>query len=119
MFKKNSKFMDDLARMAGGTMGLFNNFREDLQNDIKERVDMMAEILDLIPLDEFERLEARVKKLEAELSAKAPAKKAGTKATKAKSKTTTAKPKKAAAKKTATKKADSKKKTDTKKTTKK
>ena len=127
MFKKGSKFMDDLARMAGGTAGLFNSFRKEIQEDVKERVDMMVDRLDLVPRQDLEKLEKRVAKLEEKAglakksapkaTAKPKAKTAKsatpTKSTKAKAK---APAKKAATKKTATKKAPTKK-TTAKKTT--
>ena len=128
MFKSGSKFMDDIARMAGGTVGILNSLKQELQDDIKERVDMMAERLDLVPRVDFEKLEARIATLEKQLGVTAPAKtskakKAASKkktATKAKAtpkaktaKTGTAKKsapvKKAPAKKTAIKKTPSKK----------
>ncbi len=128
MFKSGSKFMDDIARMAGGTVGILNSLKQELQDDIKERVDMMAERLDLVPRVDFEKLEARIATLEKQLGVTAPektskAKKAAPKKktdTKAKAtpkaktaKTGTAKKsapvKKAPAKKTATNKTPAKK----------
>ncbi|MAF68215.1 MAG: hypothetical protein CMH25_02590 [Micavibrio sp.] len=103
MFKKGSKFMDDLARMAGGTAGLFNSFRKEIQEDVKERVDMMVDRLDLVPRQDLEKLEKRVAKLEEKTGvAKKPA------ATKAAPKKTTTK-KKTATKKTTAKKSTAKK----------
>ena len=91
MFKKGSKFMDDLARMAGGTAGLFNSFRKEIQEDVKERVDMMIDRLDLVPRQDLEKLEKRVAKLEekAGVVKKAAATKAAPKKTTTKKKTAT------------------------------
>lgn len=130
MFKSGSKIMDDVARMVGGTAGILNSLRQELQEDIRERVDMMAERLDLVPRSDLEKLEARVENLEKAAGVTPPAKKSAPKkkkaAAKAKPKAKTAKTgtakkapvKKAPAKKTATKKTASKK-TTAKKSTKK
>ncbi len=136
MFKSGSKLMDDVARMVGGTAGILTSLKQELQEDIKERIDMMADRLDLVPRTDFQKLEARIETLEKTSGITPPKKKpAVKKTTSKKKKVTKAKPKpkaktaktetakkasmkKAPAKKTATKKTASKK-TTAKKTTKK
>lgn len=61
MIKPDSKVIDDIAKLAGGAVGVVNEVRQSIQQDIRERVDVMAANMDLIPRDEFERLEALVK----------------------------------------------------------
>ncbi|MGE4313311.1 MAG: accessory factor UbiK family protein [Pseudobdellovibrionaceae bacterium] len=70
MFKPDSKFFDDLAKMAGGTVGLMASLRAEITEDIKERFEAMASRMDLVPREDFERLEARVAALEAALKEK-------------------------------------------------
>lgn len=120
MFKKGSKFMDDLARMAGGTAGLFNSFRKEIQEDVKERVDMMVDRLDLVPRQDLEKLEKRVAKLEekAGVAKKADATKAAPKKTTTKIKTATTAKAKATATATAKPKAKTAKSATPKKSTK-
>lgn len=90
MIKPDPKIFDDLSRVAGGAMHLFSGVREQILNDVKARFDEMANRMDLVPREDFDRLEAQVKELQKKLEAlsggkKAPApKKAATKATKKK-----------------------------------
>lgn len=67
MIKAEGKILDDLLRMAGGTVGLVSNLREEIQTDIKERVDAMASRMDLVPREDFERLEAQVAALQKQI----------------------------------------------------
>jgi len=81
------------------------SIRQEIADDIKERVEAMATRLDLVPREDFERLEARISALEALLKEKpkkdgiksakdsAPSKSRAKPKTSA-SKTTTKKPKK-------------------------
>ncbi len=57
------KFFDDIARVAGGAMNVMSGLREQIRNDIKARVEEMAARLDLVPREDFDRLEALVKAL--------------------------------------------------------
>lgn len=57
-------------------MNVFSGLREQLLNDIKARFEEMASRMDLVPRDDFDRLEAQVKELQkqvAALSGKKPA----------------------------------------------
>ena len=86
MIKPDPKIFDDLSRDAGGAMNVFSAFREQILSDIKTRVDEAASRMDLVPREDFERLEAQVKALQKKIDAmegkkpavapkKAPAKK--------------------------------------------
>jgi len=103
MIKPDPKFFDDIARVAGGAMNVFSGLREQIENDVKARVEEMASRMDLVPREDFDRLEAQVAALQkrvdeltgAAKTSKPSSPKAGTKKT--------------AAKKTATKKSGKKK----------
>lgn len=60
---KDNKIFDDITQLAGGAAGLLNGVQQQIQDDIKARVDDMATRMDLVPRDDFERLEAMVEKL--------------------------------------------------------
>ena len=95
MVKPDPKIFEDLTRVAGGAMNLFSGIREQILNDAKARFEEMASRMDLVPREDFERLELQVRDLQKRLDAVQgkPAKKQASKpaATKAK---TTKKPKK-------------------------
>jgi BMFP domain-containing protein YqiC len=96
--KPDPRIFDDISRVAGGALNVFSGLREQLLNDIKARFEEMATRMDLVPREDFDRLEAQVKELQKQvttLSGKKPA--AAPKAS------TKAAPKKAPAKKTAKK----------------
>jgi len=82
--KPDPKIFDDLSRVAGGALNVFSAFREQILGDIKARVDEAADRMNLVPREDFERLEARVASLEKKLGAAAPAKKPVAKKTAAK-----------------------------------
>ena len=63
------KMLDDLARVAGGTVSVFSGLSQSIREDIKTRVDELADRLDLVPREDFERLEKRIEALEEKLSA--------------------------------------------------
>lgn len=69
MIKPDSNMIDDVARLAGGAVGIANDIRQSIMGDIKERVEQTAANLDLIPRDEFERLELLVKTQADQISA--------------------------------------------------
>ena len=75
--KPDPKIFDDLSRVAGGAMNVFSAFREQILNDIKARVEEVASRMDLVPREDFERLEAQVKALQKKIDGdKSAAKKA-------------------------------------------
>lgn len=74
--KPDPRIFDDLSRVAGGALNVFSGLREQLLNDIKARFEEMATRMDLVPREDFDRLEAQVKELQkqvAALSGKKPA----------------------------------------------
>lgn len=97
MIKPDPKIFDDLSRVAGGAMNVFSAFREQILGDIKARVDEAAARMDLVPREDFERLEAQVKALQKKidsLEGKKPAAATAPKKAPAKKKTVKAKGKK-------------------------
>lgn len=71
--KPDPKIFDDLSRVAGGAMNVFSGFREQILNDIKARVEEVAARMDLVPREDFERLEAQVKALQKKIDGDKPA----------------------------------------------
>jgi len=69
MIKPDSKIVDDLARFAGGAVGIASELKQSIEGDIKERVEQVANNLDLVSRDEFEKLEHLVKQQQAEIDA--------------------------------------------------
>ena len=67
MIKPDSKVLDDVARLAGGAVGIVSEVRQSIHSDIKERLEQTAANLDLVPRDEFERLELLVKEQQKEI----------------------------------------------------
>lgn len=61
-----NKIFDDITQLAGGAAGLLNGVQQQIRDDIQARVDDMATRMDLVPRDDFERLELMVEKLTAE-----------------------------------------------------
>jgi len=116
------KILDDIARVAGGAVNIVTGFQTQIRDEIKSRIEEMADRMDLVPREDVDRLEGMITKLRAEqkdLAArltkmegkKAPTKKTVKKkaAKKAISKTTKKKPAKKAATKKAKKKTGKKK----------
>ncbi len=93
--KPDPRIFDDLTRVAGGAMNVFSGIREQILNEVRARFDEMAARIDLVPREDFDRLEARVNALQKRLNES----KSGTSAKKA-----AASPKKSPAKKSGKKK---------------
>lgn len=89
------KILDDIARVAGGAVNIASGLQQQIREEIKSRMDVMADRMDLVPREDFDRamamiaaLEKRIESLEKASKKKASAKKP---AAKAKAKTTTKK----------------------------
>ena len=50
-----------MARMAGGAVGTISSIRGQMKEEIRLRVDEMAMRLDLVPREDFERIEDMLK----------------------------------------------------------
>lgn len=51
------KIFDDLARLAGGTVGLVSDAKKQAISVVKNHVDEWAQEMDLVPREDFERLQ--------------------------------------------------------------
>ena len=108
----NPKFLDDMARVAGGAVNILSGMQQQIREEVKSRVDELANRMDLVPREDLDDALAMIAKLRTELGA---LEKRVSDLEGSKKKTV---PKKAAPKKTTAKKTAAKKKTTTKKTTK-
>ncbi len=69
MIKGKDKVLDDIARVAGGTVSVFSDLGHNIREDVKSRADEIAHRLDLVPREDFERLEALVQTQEKRIQA--------------------------------------------------
>jgi BMFP domain-containing protein YqiC len=74
----DKKVLDDIARVAGGAVNIISGLQQQVRDDMRARVEEVAARLDLVPREDFDRLQARVAALEAKLRG-APAKKTAAK----------------------------------------
>jgi BMFP domain-containing protein YqiC len=61
--KPDPRIFDDLARMAGGAVNIVSGLQQQVREEIRSRVDEMLTRMDLVPREDFERLEAMVAQL--------------------------------------------------------
>lgn len=54
---RREKVLDDLARVAGGTVGVLSGFGREIKGEIKSRMEDAASELDLVSREEFDRFE--------------------------------------------------------------
>ena len=57
------KIIDDVARVAGGAVGMISDVSKEARDVVRSKIDTMAQDLDLVPREDFEKLEAMVAKL--------------------------------------------------------
>lgn len=67
--KNKSQIIDDIARLAGGAAGVAGSLQQQVRNDIQARVEEMATRLDLVPREDYDRLETLVTSLEERVTA--------------------------------------------------
>ena len=70
MFRNKENALHDLANMAGGAMNIATSLKAQIRNDMKSRMDERIADMDMVPREDFDALEARVKKLEQLLTEK-------------------------------------------------
>ncbi len=63
------KILDDAARIAGGAVGVASDLGKQASEALRAKVDHIAQEMDLVPREDFERLEAVVEALRAECDA--------------------------------------------------
>lgn len=51
------KILDDVARVAGGAVSAFSSLRRQVKDEVRARIDELAQKFDLVPREDFERLE--------------------------------------------------------------
>ena len=63
------KIIDDLTGMMGGAAGILSDIRDHVRGDMRDRMKVMADRIDLASRDDLSALEARVAALETALAA--------------------------------------------------
>lgn len=63
------KILDDAAMIAGGVLNLVSAGRDQLRREVRLRADSLATRLDLVPREDFERLEALLVRTRQEMDA--------------------------------------------------
>lgn len=61
--KFDPRFLDDIARVAGGAVNIVSGLQQQLREDLRSRVDSMADRADLVPREDLQRAEAMIAKL--------------------------------------------------------
>ena len=54
---EKEKVLDDIARIAGGTISALSGLSLQIKEEIRSRIDEMAHRMDLVPREDFERLQ--------------------------------------------------------------
>lgn len=67
--KFDPRFLDDIARVAGGAVNIVSGLQQQLREDLRSRVDSMADRADLVPREDLQRAEAMIAKLRARIDA--------------------------------------------------
>ncbi len=65
--KLDPRLLDDIARVAGGAVNIVSGLRQQLREDVRSRMDSMADYADLVPRADMERAEAMIQKLRARI----------------------------------------------------
>ncbi len=61
------KMLNDLAELAGGAMGVWSALRQQMRDEVRDRVDQMSGRLDLATRADIDRLEGMMAKLRARI----------------------------------------------------
>ncbi len=61
--KFDPRLLDDIARVAGGAVNIVSGLQQQLREDLRSRVDSMADRADLVPREDLQRAEAMIAKL--------------------------------------------------------
>ncbi len=59
---KPKEIIDDIAQLAGGAAGLIGSASQQIRDDIKTRVEDVADRMDLVPREDLDRVEALLHK---------------------------------------------------------
>lgn len=60
--KAQSRILDDIAGLAGGALSLAGSAKEQIREEIKTRIEFALSKMDLVTREEFDRVEAMLKK---------------------------------------------------------
>jgi BMFP domain-containing protein YqiC len=86
VMQTQNRLLDDLARVAGGALGVASGMRSEIEARLREQFERILNQMDLVPREEFdavkamaakaraeqERLEERVAALEAQIASQKP-----------------------------------------------
>lgn len=61
--KFDPRILDDIARVAGGAVNIVSGLQQQFREDMRSRVDSMADRADLVARADLERAEAMIAKL--------------------------------------------------------
>jgi BMFP domain-containing protein YqiC len=64
--QSQSRFFDDLARLAAGAAGAFSGVRSEVETRLREQLERLLSGMDLVDRDEFEAVKAMAAKARAE-----------------------------------------------------
>lgn len=64
MMRPDPHFLDDIAKVAGGAVNVLSGLRQQIESEIKARVDEMAARMDLVPREDLDRVEAQLARLQ-------------------------------------------------------
>ena len=64
----DTRILDDIARVAGGAVNILSGMQQQIREEIKTRMEDMANRMDLVPREDVDLLQARVDALEARLA---------------------------------------------------
>ena len=56
------KILDDVARVAGGAVNVLSGVQKQIRDEIRTQIEDVAARLDLVPRDDFEKLEVMIVK---------------------------------------------------------
>lgn len=56
------KILDDVARVAGGAVNVLSGVQKQIRDEIRTQIEDVAARLDLVPREDFEKLEAMIAK---------------------------------------------------------
>lgn len=74
------KIIDDLTGMMSGAAGLLSDIRDQVRGDMRDRMKVVADHIDLVTREDIAQLESRIAALESLLKPGAPKKAASQKA---------------------------------------
>ncbi len=66
MFKQDPRILDDLAKVAGGAINVLSGVRQQIESEVKARVEEIAARMELVPREDVDRLEAMIAKLQSD-----------------------------------------------------